>query len=145
MPYQLSPYTKRSKDKLQYYQQKFGQERFEEFNNRFKEMTRPLGIQINFGGVISNTFDSHRLIWWSKQFHKQSEVVEQLCKLYFEENKDIADHNTLADAAEKAGLDKQKALDFLASTDGTEQIQSLLKDNQSNDITGVPHYTFNNK
>lgn len=146
LPYQLSPYTKRPKNKLEYYHRKFGgKEQFEEFNNRFKEMTRPLGIQINFNGVISNTLDSHRLIWWSHQFQKQSEVVEQLCKLYFEENKDIGDHDALAAAGVKAGLDKQKTLDFLKSTEGTEAVQDLIKANTSNDVTGVPHYSFNNR
>jgi predicted DsbA family dithiol-disulfide isomerase len=145
LPYQLSPFTKRPKDKLEYYQRKFGQERFKEFDQSFQDMTRPFGIKVNFGGVISNTFDSHRLIWWADRFNKQANLVEQLCKLYFEENGDIGDHHALADAAEKAGLDKLQVLDFLKGTDGTAEVQELLKNNASNEITGVPHYSFNNK
>lgn len=145
LPYQLDSTRTTTVNKLQHYKEKFGEDRVGDMQKRMKEVTGPLGININFGGVISNTFNSHRLIWWSSQFQKQPEVVEKLCELYFDENKDIGDLEALANAAEKAGLDKQKTLDFLKGTEGTNEVKSLVKENVYNEITGVPHYTFNEK
>lgn len=145
LPYQLDATRTTTTDKTQYYKEKFGEDRLGGIQQRVAQVAAPLGIHINFGGVISNTLNSHRLIWWSNRFQKQSEVVEKLCELYFDENKDIGDLDTLANAAADAGLDKQKALDFLQSTEGTNEVKALVKDNEYNEISGVPHYTFNDK
>ncbi|KAI9269895.1 DSBA-like thioredoxin domain-containing protein [Sporodiniella umbellata] len=102
-------------------------------------------INLKFGGVISNTFDSHRLIWWSSQHGKQAELVEEICKLYFERNEDLADHEHLAVAAEKAGLAKAQALEFIKSDQGVSEVRELLKQNVFRDVSGVPHYIINDK
>lgn len=144
-PYQIDPDRDTTSDKLQHYKEKFSEEDFEDFKERLTKITDSLGIKINFGGVISNSFNSHRLIWWSKQFGKQPQVVENLLHLYFDKNKDIGDFEDLADAAEEAGLDKQKTLEFLKGTEGTEEIKALLQENMVNEIINVPHFTLNDK
>lgn len=103
------------------------------------------GIQLKFGGVISNTFDSHRLIWWAGQQGKQTEVVEKVFELYFEQNLDVSDRELLANAAEKAGLNKQEALEFINGDKGAVEVKELLKSNAFSEINGVPHYTINDK
>jgi predicted DsbA family dithiol-disulfide isomerase len=145
LPYQLDPSRTEPANKLENYYKKFGEARFKQMVPQVTSVAESEGIKLAFDGVISNTLDSHRLIWWANQFDKQSEVVEMVFELYFEENLDLSDRELLATAAEKAGLDKQKALEFLNSDDGTAQVKESLTNNVFNEINGVPHYTINDK
>jgi predicted DsbA family dithiol-disulfide isomerase len=147
LPYQLDPTRTEPANKLETYYKKFGEARFKQMMPQVTSVAAGEGIQLAFGGVLSNTFDSHRLIWWSKKFDKQNEVAEQVMHLYFEENKDVSDHENLAIAAEKAGLNKQEALDFINGEDGASEVKALLRDNNLGEsrIDGVPHYTINDK
>ncbi|RCI03029.1 hypothetical protein CU098_011810 [Rhizopus stolonifer] len=144
-PYQLDPTRTETSNKLETYHKKFGKERFNQMLPNVTAVAESEGIALKFGGVISNTLDSHRLIWWANQFGKQDQVVEKLFELYFELNQDLGDHQSLAIAAEKAGLDKQKTLEFLKSNEGASQVKELVRNNVFNQIDGVPHYTINDK
>lgn len=144
-PYQLDPTRTEPANKLETYYKKFGEARFKQMCPQVTSVANAEGIQLKFGGVISNTFDSHRLIWWAGQQGKQNEVVEKVFELYFEENLDVSDHELLANAAEKAGLNKQEALDFINGEKGAVEVKELLKSNAFSDINGVPHYTINDK
>lgn len=85
-----------------------------------------VGIGFSFGGRIGNTRDSQRLVWFAGQEQQrqqrqqekekeiaggggglglQTRVVEELFKLYFEEEGNITDWDVLVLAAERAGLD----------------------------------------
>ena len=145
LPYQLDPTRSESANKLETYYKKFGETRFKQMCPQVTAVAQSEGIQLKFGGVISNTFDSHRLIWWAGQQGKQSEVVEKVFELYFEQNLDVSDHELLASAAENAGLNKQDALDFINGENGAAEVKELLKSNAFNEINGVPHYTINDK
>lgn len=147
LPYQLDPTRTTPSPKLETYYEKFGEARFKQMMPQVTSVAAGEGIQLAFGGVISNTFDSHRLIWWSQKFDKQTEVAEQVMHLYFEENNDVSDHEALAGAAEKAGLNKQQALDFINGQEGTAEVKDLLRNNSTggNQIDGVPHYIINDK
>jgi predicted DsbA family dithiol-disulfide isomerase len=145
LPYQLDPSRTEPSNKLENYYKKFGEARFKQMVPQVTSVAESEGIKLAFGGVISNTLDSHRLIWWANQFDKQNEVVEKVFELYFEENLDLSDRELLATAAEKAGLDRQKALDFLNSDDGIAEVKASLKNNVFNQINGVPHFTVNDK
>ena len=109
-PYQLNPAASKTdpKVKLEHYKQKLGARRTAEMVPYMQSVGEPLGIKFSYGGLIANTLDSHRLIYWSKQFGKQDQVVEELFKDYFERERNIGDNQVLADAAGRAGLDKDK-------------------------------------
>lgn len=145
-PYQLNPQIKEPKDKTQHYISKFGEARFKVMNPQVTATAAAEGIKLKFGGVTSNTFDSHRLIWWANQFHKQDQVVEKIMELYFEKNEDLSDHENLATCAEQAGLDKEKALALLNSDEGVSEVKELIRQNVvSEQISGVPYYIINDK
>ncbi|KAI9476000.1 MAG: thioredoxin-like protein [Benjaminiella poitrasii] len=146
LPFQLDPNRAQSTNKLETYRKKFGKEQFDEqIAPRVISAAKSVGIKLAFGGVISNTFDSHRLIWWADKFDKQDEVVEKLFELYFEQNLDLSNHEMLASAAEKAGLDKQRTLNFLKSDEGSTEIKDLIRNNAFNQVDGVPHFAINDK
>lgn len=145
LPYQLDPSRVEPANKLETYYKKFGEARFKQMCPQVTSVANSENIQLKFGGVISNTFDSHRLIWWAGQQGKQDEVVEKVFELYFEQNQDVSDHELLASAAEKAGLNKKEALDFINSDKGSTEVKEMLTSNVYNEISGVPHYTINDK
>ncbi|KAI7901426.1 thioredoxin-like protein [Cokeromyces recurvatus] len=146
LPYQLDPNRTQSTIKLETYRRKFGKDEFDQqIAPKVISAAESVDIKLAFGGVISNTFDSHRLIWWSKQFDKQNDMVERIFELYFEQNLDLSNHELLAAAAEKAGLVKEKAFEFLQSDEGTKEVKELLQLNAFNQVNGVPHYIINDK
>ncbi|KAI8854697.1 thioredoxin-like protein [Chytridium lagenaria] len=102
-------------------------------------------ITFSYGGLIGNTLDSHRLIGWAKGKNVQYELVEELFKDYFENEKDIADKEVLAEAAVRVGIDKKEAIAFLESKEGTDAVKKNLVKNRNEGIQGVPFYVINNK
>lgn len=146
LPYQLDPNIKSPKNKLESYMRKYGEEQTTQ--NMIPKMTKIAneeGIKLTYKGVIANTFDSHRLLYYAKTLNKQDEVLEQIMKLYFEQARDISDHEELAIAAEKAGLLKPETLAFLKGDEGTKQVKENLRLNRIKGVHGVPHYLFNNR
>ncbi|KAI8096364.1 thioredoxin-like protein [Halteromyces radiatus] len=147
-PFQLEPQLSREPiRKQEFFPRKFGAVRFQQMTTMTKAVGQPLGIQFSYEGVVSNSLDSHRLIHWSKQFNnnKQNQVVEELFKLYFEQDQDLCDFNALADAAERAGLDRSKTLAFLSSGDDTNVVKQLILDGQRHGVNSVPHIEINDK
>lgn len=71
------------------------------------------------GGKIGNTLNSHRLVEWSKLPARgggalTDKLINTLFEGYFEQQADIADIDTLADIAVKAGVaSKEDAINFL--------------------------------
>lgn len=74
-------------DKTQYYQSKFGVDRTSAIFSRLSQVGADVGITFKFGGKTGNSRESHRLIQLGAVKQKQTEVVEQLFKAYFEEEK----------------------------------------------------------
>ena len=93
---------------MEHYKRKFGEQRALDIVANMKSVGEEEQIAFSYGGVMANTLDSHRLIFWSKQFDKQNEVVEELFKDYFERERNIGDTQILADAAGRAGIDREK-------------------------------------
>lgn len=122
------------------------------------------GIKFTYNGLVSNTVDSHRLALWAKQFGRQTEVVEEMFKDYFSNDKNIGDYQVLASAAERAGLDKNKvkaffiymkkihnflmgnqALEYLNSEADVDTIRKEASSWPAQGITGVPHFIIEGK
>ena len=76
---------------------------------------------------IVNTFTAHRLLWWAGAKagrDVQSALTERLFAAHLTETADLGDHATLAALAADVGLDG--AADFLASTDGVEEVKEAI-------------------
>ncbi|KAI8365375.1 DSBA-like thioredoxin domain-containing protein [Radiomyces spectabilis] len=145
-PFQLdSTMTKLGRSKLEHYRRKFGPEKSLEIQKIMEEVGRQEKIQFSYNGDIGNTFDSHRLIYWARSLGKQNEIVEELFKLYFEEEKNLGVLDTLVMAARRAGIDTQKATDYLNSDENVDIIQDLLLDTQKDNFQGVPNIKIADK
>jgi predicted DsbA family dithiol-disulfide isomerase len=113
-PFELDPtLTKTPVNKLDRYASKFGASRAESIVEHMKNTGKGEGINFSYGGTTSNTIDSHRLIEWATEQGKEDEIVEQLFKLYFEDEGNIGDLEELADAAGKIGLNRDEVSCFL--------------------------------
>lgn len=147
LPFFLAPdLPKEGKNKLEHYNRKFGKDRVERMIPYMKEVGKKDGINFSYGGNVGNTFDSHRLITWAKKFGKQDEVVEELFKRYFEQEKNLGDLDVLIDAAKDAGLDVAAATEMLKGDGERDAVLSDVRMAHSDyGVTGVPFFIFDNK
>ena len=95
---------------------------------------------------IVNTFTAHRLLWWAGAKagrDVQSALTERLFAAHLTETADLGDHATLAALAADVGLDG--AADFLASTDGVEEVKEAIGEARALGIDSVPTYVFDER
>ncbi|PKI55350.1 hypothetical protein CRG98_024260 [Punica granatum] len=107
------------------------------------EVFRGLGLEYSLNGLIGNTLDSHRLIFYAGQKapEMQHNLVEELCLGYFTQGKSIGDREFLLEAARKL----EGAAEFLEDpNNGLQEVQEELA-KYSSRISGVPHYLIDGK
>jgi len=96
---------------MEMYVEKFGRDRTEQMVPQMAKVGSSVGIKFSYGGYTGNTFDSHRLIWKSREeggSALQDKVVESLFKAYFEEEQSMGEEKVLMECAERAGMDAAK-------------------------------------
>lgn len=103
-------------------------------------------IAFDYGGRISNTLDSHRLL--ELALHRggaalQDRLVEELFARYFTRRGDLGDHALLTDAAVAAGMDAAEVTAFLAgdglAADVKREVAAWAARYR---ITGVPFFVL---
>eukprot|EP01134_Creolimax_fragrantissima_P005226 CFRG5226T1 len=138
------------KNKRQHYIEKFGEARFDQFRPQFEAVGKQEGINFNFGGMISNTLDSHRLLAMAlgdegqEGRDRQDKVVNLLFKAYFEEAKNIGDPEVLIELASAGGLDVDAVKKLLRSDAGVKEVLDEMS-NRNRGVRGVPHFIINSK
>jgi predicted DsbA family dithiol-disulfide isomerase len=63
-----------------------------------------VGVKLNPDRRVVNTFDAFCLVALGERHGKQSQVVEALCRVYFEQAADISDIDVLVNVGEQVGL-----------------------------------------
>lgn len=103
------------------------------------------GLSINFEGITRtpNTIDAHRLIHWAGVEGAQQAVVAAMFKAYFEDGRDIGQHDVLADIADGAGMDASVVLKLLGSDADLEDIRARDASFRKMGVTGVPCFIVN--
>lgn len=126
---------------------KFGAERAKMMNGRLQQMGAAEGLAFKARGPIGNTRDAHRLLQLAKQkgAEVQNKVVAELFQSHMEEGKDITSHEMLADAAAKAGIDKDEAKNWLAEGKGGDDVDREVQEAYAMGVQGVPNFTVNGK
>lgn len=146
IPFQLNPQAEGGAgvNKLEMYKKKFGEARVADMLPFMQQTGRGEGINFSYGGNTGNTFDSHRLISFADKQGKQDELVEELFKNYFEEEKCISDSAVLLAAANKVGVkDAEKMLE--SNAEASEVQADIMKYQQAQDISGVPFFIIDGK
>ena len=136
-------------DRIEHIQQKYGinKEQGEANRKNLTERGLSVGYQFNFpeGGRIYNTFDAHRLIFWSADHGLQTQLKLALFDLYFQQAGDPSDQAQLLDCVEKVGLDVAQAKDILDSDKYVQEVRAEQQLNQQQGISSVPAFIFNKK
>jgi len=87
---------------------------------------------------LYDTFDAHRLLHWAGEQGRQRELKHALFDAYFEQGRNIADHDVLADTAATAGLDRAAARDVLVGGRYAAQVHDDEIEWRSEGIASVP-------
>lgn len=148
--FELNPTLPKEKgyDKIEYYESRFGPN-IRNMIPRMKATAAEYGINMEYGGHVGNTLDSHRLIWQSREIggsELQDKVVNELFRAYFEENKSLGELSVLEECATKAGY--TEASDFLSNSKapGTSEVREEMdKYGRAIGCTGVPMFIVDNK
>jgi len=153
-PFQLNPSlpTGQGLDKMQYYYDRFGMPRVDGMIQQMKAVGRDVGIDFSYGGHVGNTFDSHRMIWFAQQQQEdgdggelQDQIVEELFRAYFTQEKSLGEHGVLKECAANVGLDVS---DILAggSSVGTREVQEEMEAYARRwNCRGVPLFVIDDK
>eukprot|EP00949_MAST-11_sp_MAST-11-sp1_P004605 g4605.t1 len=113
---------------------------------RMMDVGQAHNIQFSYGGDIGNTFESHRLLWFARKKGREAQdrLVEELFKLYFEQEKSLGEQNTLLDAARSANFNVSDIESFLASDEGRRETLQEIRQG-SRICSGVPFFIFDEK
>ncbi|SLN13714.1 DSBA-like thioredoxin domain protein [Roseovarius gaetbuli] len=143
-PFQLNPEMPAAgMDRREYLEHKFGgKEGAMRAYAPVVERAEAVGLKIDFSGIkrTPNTLDAHRLIHWAGIEDVQSDMAMALFRAYFEEGRDIGDHEVLADLADSLSMDGAMILRLLQSDADREDIANRDKQFREMGITGVPTF-----
>ena len=147
-PFYLNPDApKTSIDKTAFYRAKFGDQRAAAAFQMLSQIGQKEGIAFKFGGRTGNTRDSHRLVQLgkTKSAAQQTRVIEELFASYFEKEEDITSWEVLLGAAERAGLERGEASEWLESGKGGEEVDREVEEAYKKGISGVPNFEINGR
>jgi predicted DsbA family dithiol-disulfide isomerase len=143
-PFQLNPdMPAGGMDRREYLETKFGgKEGAVKAYAPVVEHAQASGLSINFDAMkrTPNTLDAHRLIHWAGIEGAQNGVVDALFKAYFEEGRDIGDHEVLADIADSNGMDGSVVRKLLASDSDAEDIRKRDAHSREMGVNSVPTF-----
>ncbi|KAL2163506.1 hypothetical protein VTH06DRAFT_5564 [Thermothelomyces fergusii] len=127
--------------------EKYGPQRAEMIKSHLRAVGEAEGIRFSLQRRVGNTRDAHRLIQLAKtkSADAQDRLVSTLFQSHFEEGADITSQSVLVAIAEKAGLDKDEARDWLSQEKGGEEVDGEVREAYRKGIQGVPNFTINGR
>lgn len=143
-PFQLNPdMPVGGIDRASYLDAKFGgRDKAQRVYAQVEAAALQAGIELDVASVpfASNTLDAHRMIHWAGIEGRQSAMVSALFRAYWKEQRNIADHETLADIAGEVGLDRAAMARLLASDADREDILARDQDARQKGVNAVPTF-----
>lgn len=143
-PFQLNPtMPKEGMERKTYLEAKFGSvDAYRNLEEQVLAAGSPEQMSFAFEKITRtpNTFLAHRLIWYADRQGRQSELVDELFKGYFEAGADIGSAAVLTQLAERVGL---RAEAFLRSEEGTAEVTSEEAVGRRLGIRSVPCFVLN--
>jgi len=148
-PFQLNPHLPADGiPRDEYTSSKFGgPDRAREIYARVASAGAQAGINFRFDeiGRQPNTIAAHQLILLSVDSDAQDSVVESLFKGYFLEGRDLTDHETLLELAERGGVNREDGESCLRNEEMRSEIEKQDRHARSLGVEGVPFFIFNQK
>lgn len=110
------------------------------------EMAKKVNLSYNFEKtVVSNTFNAHRFLHFSKGYNLQNEAKESLLNAYFIDGKNIDENVILLELGEAIGLDSKLTKTMLDSDDYANEVKTDIAEAQEIGVKGVPFFVFDRK
>ena len=147
LPFQLNPdLPEGGIPREEYVARKFGT-RGKGVNERVTMAGRQVGIPFDYEkmAVQPNTLLAHRLLAFAERGGRQDALSEELFRAHFTEGANLTDRETLAEIAERAGLEREAVATYLASDEDKALIERADAEARSAGIGGVPFFIFNRK
>ena len=146
-PFELNPdMPMGGVDRVTYRTQKFGSwERSLALDADVAAAGKRVGITFRHDRMkrTPNSFQAHRLILLAGYDGVQNAVVDALFQAYFIDGSDVGETAVLVEIAVQAGLDPERALKFLQSTVGADEIRRQEQSAMNAEISGVPTFILN--
>jgi predicted DsbA family dithiol-disulfide isomerase len=148
--FELNPHMpSEGQDKHEHIMQKYGAtpEQSAATRNAIIARGAELGFAFNYkeDSRVYNTFDAHRLIHWSDEFDKQTELELALFDLYFTKNGNPGSHADLLMTVAKVGLDVDAAKEILDSDLYSSEVRAQQEIYRQAGINSVPAFIINGK
>jgi len=150
-PFELNPHMPAEGQNLvEHVAQKYGStpQQFKERRAAIRDRAAELGFAIALSpedGRVYNTFDAHRLLHWAGLEGRAHELKLALFRAYFTLGLSPSNHAVLADAAESAGLDRDVALEVLATGRYSNEVREAERFWQVKGISAVPAVIINER
>lgn len=148
-PFELNPnMPAEGQDIVEHIAEKYGStpEQIEANRENIRARGAELGFEFAAGDRrIYNTFDAHRLLHWAGLEGRQQALKEALFAAYFSDLKDPSNHRTLADIAQRIGLDRVRAEAVLASNEFAAEVREAEQLWVSRGVSSVPTIVFNDQ
>ncbi|TDE39978.1 DsbA family oxidoreductase [Nonomuraea mesophila] len=126
----------------------FGPEQAEAMLTGMTRLGADEGIEYRFDRAVAvSTLTAHRLLWLALNDHGakvQAALATALFDAQFRDGVNVADHPSLTDLAERAGLDGGRVRTFLASGNGVAEVREQAATARRNGVTTVPRFVFEN-
>jgi predicted DsbA family dithiol-disulfide isomerase len=130
---------------LDFYRAKFGAENVAPMFERVRQAGSRAGVEFDFENAIrAPSQDAHRLVWLAPNDRKTA-VLDGLQRAYFNEGKNVADRETLADVAAASGMDRSETLSRLQSDEGVAETAQAIDQAYRLGVTGVPFFVFDDR
>jgi len=147
-PYMLNPdMPPEGMDRREYLETKFGgKEGAVGVYTSIANAAEEAGVDVNFELInrTPSTVDAHRVIHWAGLEGVQTAVVTRLFKAYFQEGKDISDHEVLIDITASCGIDPEVTRKLLAQDVDKDGIRARAKNAAEKGVRGVPCFIVDN-
>jgi len=150
LPFQLSPDMPREgRNRLQHYQQIFGEQRAATIISTMRDTGLEEGIE--FGddpqSMSPNTLSAHTLMYWAQQDGgvDTHDLAERLFAAHHVRCDDIGDLQVLAEIAATVGLSGAEVSTRLQAGEGEAEVAAQVQEAVGRGVTGVPFFVINDR
>ena len=145
-PYQLDPDAPRDAVPMwDYLEARFGPNA-RAMVARVFDQARAEGLPMDYDhGIAVNTLNAHRLLRLAEQEYGgevQRSVAAALFRAHFADGRDVGDPETLAEIGAMSGMDRDRAVEYLRSSQGVEEVQRQIDEARQLGVSAVPTFVF---
>ena len=132
---------------MEYYQQKFGADRYASLTAAMKKTGAEEGIV--FGrdpeAMAPNTLSAHVLMFWASEARNidTNDLAEKLFHAHHVACENVGDHSVLLRIAREVGLDDSALAEKLQSGTDEGTVTKMTQESNARGISGVPYFILN--